>query len=405
MTKLDALYSPKQQQILKRTRESDWFLMINHGAVRAGKTVIDNDVFLMELLRAKENAKADGNDPMYILGATSAGTLYTNVLKELSSKYDIEFKFDKYNNFTLFDVYVVTTYTGNIGGLRSIRGMTAYGAYINEMSLANKEVFDEITKRCSGTGARILGDTNPDHPNHWLKTDYIDNADGKTIVEHNFTIFDNPFLSERYRENLIKSTPTGVFTDRGIYGLWTSGEGAIYRDFNLKENVITRENLDDIPMKRYFAGVDFGFEHYGSMVVMAEDMHSNFYLVEEHAHRHKFIDEWVETAQGIKERYGNIKFYSETARPEYIEELKRNKIRAVKADKKVLAGIEEVAKLFKRNKLFILYDETTRFKEEIFKYSWNERTGEPIKEFDDVLDSIRYAIYTYLKGSSLTILK
>ena len=379
--------------------------MINHGAVRAGKTVIDNDVFLMELLRAKKNAEEDGNDPMYILGATSAGTLYTNVLKEISSKYDVEFKFDKYNNFTLFGVYVVTTYTGNIGGLRAIRGMTSYGAYINEMSLADKEVFDEIVKRCSGTGARILGDTNPDQPNHWLKVDYIDKADGKTIIEHNFTIFDNPFLSKRYVDNLISTTPSGVFTERGIFGRWTSGEGAVYRDFSLEENVITRDQLDDIQMKRYFAGVDFGYDHYGAMLVVGEDFNENFYLIEEHAYRHTFIDEWIEIAKGIKERYGNIKFFSETARPEYIAELKRNGIRSIKADKNRLSGVEEVAKLFKRNKLFVLYDEMDRFKDEIFKYSWNEKTGEPIKEYDDVLDALRYAIYSHLKRSPLSILK
>lgn len=31
---LDELYSPKQQQILKRSKEKDWFMMINSGAVR-----------------------------------------------------------------------------------------------------------------------------------------------------------------------------------------------------------------------------------------------------------------------------------------------------------------------------------------------------------------------------------
>ena len=113
--------------------------MINHGAVRAGKTVVDNDLFLFELKRAKEQAKKDGNDPMYILGATFAGTLQTNILKELTSKYGIEFKFDRFGNFTLFGVYVVTTFTGSIAGLKSIRGMTAYGAYVNEATLANEE--------------------------------------------------------------------------------------------------------------------------------------------------------------------------------------------------------------------------------------------------------------------------
>ena len=27
-------------------------------------------------------------------------------------------------------------------------------------------------------------------------------------------------------------------------------------------------------------------------------------------------------------------------------------------------------------------------------YVWNEKTGEPVKEFDDVQDAIRYAIYS-----------
>ena len=213
-------------------------MMINHGAVRAGKTVVDNDLFLFELKRAKEQAKKDGNNPMYILGATSAGTLQTNILKELTSKYGIEFKFDRFGNFTLFGVYVVTTFTGSIAGLKSIRGMTAYGAYVNEATLANEEVFDEIVKRCSGNGARIILDTNPDHPNHWLKKDYIDTADGERIIANHFTLFDNNFLNKRYVENLINSTPSGVFTERGIYGRWTSGEGAVYPDFDKDKHYI-----------------------------------------------------------------------------------------------------------------------------------------------------------------------
>ena len=179
---LTDLYTKKQIDILKRVKRSDWFMLINHGAVRAGKTQLNNDLFLKELLRVKANAAAEGvNKPMYILAAVSGGTLNTNILRELEDKYNLTFKFDKHGNFTLFGVYVVTTFTGSIAGIRSIRGMTAYGAYINEASLANKEVFDEIIKRCSGLGARIICDTNPDNPQHWLKVDYIDKADNQRM--------------------------------------------------------------------------------------------------------------------------------------------------------------------------------------------------------------------------------
>lgn len=394
LTKLDALYTKKQQKILKRARHKDWFMMINHGAVRAGKTVLDNDLFLFELLRAKKNAEADGNDPMYILGATSAGTLQTNILKELSSKYDIEFKFDRYGNFTLHEVYVVTTFTGNISGLKAIRGMTAYGAYINEATLANKEVFDEIIKRCSGNGARIILDTNPDHPNHWLKKDYIDKADGEKIVTNHFTVFDNNFLNDRYIENLINATPSGVFTERGLYGRWTSGEGAVYADFDEEKHYVKEVPYNETTT--YYCGVDWGYEHWGSIVVVGEASDGRVYLVEEHAAQHEEIDYWVKIAKDIQTRYGRrIPFYADSARPEHVARFVREGLKTQNANKAVLSGIEEVAKLFKEEKLFVLESAVTKFKDEIYQYVWNKKTGEPVKENDDVLDSLRYAIYTH----------
>src|SRR5699024_1463716 len=121
-------------------------------------------------------------------------------------------------SFILAGVKVVQVYTGSIAGLKRARGFTAYGAYVNEASLANEEVFKEIISRCSGDGARILWDSNPDNPNHWLNTDYINNEDDD-IVDFRFQLDDNTFLSERYRESIKSATPTGKFYDRDILGL------------------------------------------------------------------------------------------------------------------------------------------------------------------------------------------
>ena len=396
---IDRLYHDKQLSILKRALREDWYMMINHGAVRAGKTQLDNDLFLMELRRAKKNALKDGvKKPMYILGATSAGTLQTNILKELSEKYGIDFKFDKHGNFNLFGVYVVTTFTGTVAGLRSIRGMTAYGAYINEATLANKEVFDEIRKRCSGLGARIICDTNPDHPNHWLKKDYIDRADNKSIIANHFTVFDNIFLNQRYVDNLIATTPSGMFTERGIYGRWVSGEGAVYRDF--KEDMLIPG--DDIPIDditTYYAGVDWGYEHYGTIVVCGQTADGLVYLLEEHSAQYQEIDYWVEIAKDIKTRFGNIKFYADSARPEHVSRFKREGIRCINADKSVLSGIEQVARLMKQGRFFVCSEKVNKFKDEIYQYVWNEKNGEPVKQNDDVLDALRYAIYTSNQSS------
>ena len=72
---LSDLYSQKQIDILRRSVDRDWYMMINHGAVRAGKTKLDNDLFLMELKRVKKNAAKVGvQKPMYILGAVSSAS-------------------------------------------------------------------------------------------------------------------------------------------------------------------------------------------------------------------------------------------------------------------------------------------------------------------------------------------
>ncbi|RAN53927.1 terminase [Dolosigranulum pigrum] len=367
-------------------------MMINHGAVRAGKTYINNELFLQELTRARENAKKQGEKAMYILGAASSGTLQTNVLREIEDHFGINIRFDQFRNFTLCDVYVVTTFTGSVAGIRSIRGMTSYGAYVNEASLANKEVFDEIVKRCSGLGARIMLDTNPDHPNHWLKTDYIDKADGERIISNHFTLFDNDFLNDRYVENLLAATPSGMFTERGIYGRWVSGEGAVYTDFKPEVHFIDKAPNNIV---HYFCGVDWGYDHYGVIVLCGRLRDGRVVMLREYAKQYKEIDWWVAVAKQLQQEFGErLPFYCDSARSEHVARFKREGLHAHYAHKSILAGIEQVAKLFKQEQLFVVDEIAEQFKNEIYQYVWNERTGKPIKQHDDVLDALRYAIYS-----------
>lgn len=395
---LNELYTPKQVEILKRMRGEDWFISICHGAVRAGKTVVNNDVFLQELIRVKKLAADEGvAEPMYILGGVSSKTIQSNVLQEITNKYGIKFKFDKHNSFVLFGVKIIQTFTGTIAGLKSIRGMTAYGAYVNEASLAHEEVFDEINKRCSGSGARIIADTNPDHPEHWLKKKYIDNP-SKTILKFHFTLFDNNFTSKRYKDNIIATTPSGMFTERGIFGLWTIGQGAIYSDFDDKKHVIDEASVPWKRITKYYAGVDWGYQHYGSIVVIGETDDRTKYLVREYAEQYKEIDYWVSVAKKVVEEFGSkIPFYCDSARPEHVDRFINEGFYAYNANKSVLSGIELVAKGYKENKLFIVRQRVKHFLNEVYQYVWNVKTGEPVKQHDDVQDAVRYAIYSNAK--------
>lgn len=389
------LYHEKQIKVLKYAMNEDYFMLINHGAKRTGKTILNNDLFLFELRRVRDIAnKLNIPLPQYILAGADLGAVQRNVLNELTNKYEIEFKFDKHNRFILFGVQVCCFGHSKINDMGRIRGMTSYGAYINEGTMANEEVFNEIKARCSGEGARILVDTNPDQPEHWLKTNYIDKADGKVIQSYHFKLDDNTFLTDRYKDNIKAATPTGMFYDRDIEGLWVSAEGIVYKDFRKEKHYIKSKDLKDINFVKYFAGVDWGYEHPGAIVLLGKDDKGDIYLLEEHSKQHEEIEYWVNIAKEIKSRYGNISFYCDTARPEYIKRFKKENIKAKNADKAVLAGIGAVARLIKTEKLKIVEDKVDLFKKEIFMYAWNKTTGEPIKVWDDVLDALRYAIYT-----------
>lgn len=392
---LNKLYTPKQIEILKRTNTSDFFILGLHGAKRTGKTVINNDIFLRELRRVRKIAdQLKIKEPMYILAGVSSKTIQNNVLQEIYNRYQLDIKFDKHNSFTLFGVKVVQAFTGTIAGLGGIRGMTAFGAYINEASLANETVFKEIISRCSGDGARIVFDTNPDNPEHWLKKEYID-SESENIISVHFRLDDNTFLSERYIRNIKESTPSGMFYDRDIEGLWVTGEGVVYSDFDGNKHFIN--DISGIDFETYIAGVDWGYSHYGSIVVFGIDKENKWYLIEEHATQFKEIDYWVTIALGVKERYGNINFYCDSARPEHVERFRRERIRAINADKSILSGIEEVARLIKLNRFFVLSPKVKQFKKEIYNYIWDEKTGNPVKENDDVMDSMRYAVYSHMR--------
>ncbi|MCE5605027.1 PBSX family phage terminase large subunit [Staphylococcus pseudintermedius] len=397
MNKLSHQFTDKQFQIYQEIMKKDWFLCILYGAKRTGKTIFNNYMFLEEVLNVRERATKLGiRNPQYILAGYTLGTIQKNVLEELTNMYGLEFTFDKYNRFKLFGVTIVQTPHGNVKGLAAIRGMTAFGAYVNEASLAHPSVFDEIKSRCSGEGARILSDTNPDNPEHWLLKDYIQNED-ESIISYHFELDDNTFLSERYRKNIKATTPSGMMYDRNILGLWVSGDGLVYQDFDKKIHTMTQDELKQIPMKQYFAGVDWGYEHHGVIVVFGMGYDDRFYLIEEHAKQHVFIEDWVRIAHDIKARYGDIPFYCDSARSEHVAKFDEEGINAIFADKRIMRGVELVAHYYKNNRIRIVYDACPRFASEIYNYAWDTKKDLPIKEYDDVMDAMRYALLTFVE--------
>lgn len=407
------LFTEKQIDVYHTFRHSPKLkLLILTGAVRAGKTFIDNFLFIQSVKYAATIAKEQGKPfVQYILAGASYKNIHNNVLSELNATFGLNFKFRQDGSFQmkfkgLPPVKIVLAYTKSSAGVSGIRGMTAYGAYINEASLAKKDVFEEIRSRCSGKGARVICDTNPDVPTHYLKQliDQAEERNDPTIIAKHFTIFDNKEnLDPDYLETMVNSK-SGVFYERDILGLWSSGDGIVYADFDIHENEITRKEYEEMYPEQvrkhgltYIAGVDWGYEHKGCIVVIAVDYQNNFTLIEEHTHKHWQGTDWLAKANEIKARYGNIKFYCDSARPEYVGMFRQNGINAINAYKRILKGVDTVASLIKQRKFKVVKEAINYFEKEIFEYNWDEKTGEPEKKDgnDDVMDTTRYAVATY----------
>lgn len=406
---LDQILTHKQKQVLHSYLHDDWKIMILSGAFRAGKTVMNNYIFVMELKRIAKLAKSRKDPhPQYILAGYSSNSIYTNVISAIESYFGITMKTDRHGHYHLFGVDIVPSYTGSIRGVGSIRGMTSYGAYINEASLATHDVFQEILQRCSIEGARIICDTNPDIPTHWLKTDYIDNPDPKArIKSFTFTIDDNTFLSKDYVESIKAATPKGMFYDRGILGQWVTGDGIVYRDFDKDKMVISREQVpDDL---EYYVGVDWGFAegHENVITVFGDDPDTDTtYLLDIYSSTGKYIDYWIEIAQQIQEKYGyGINFWADSARPEYVSYFQQNGIQARNADKSVMDGVEYCSSRIKLDKFRVLQSCAKPFLDDVYQYVWDPVKGVPKKEHDNVMDSFRYAVFNQHKKVDNQVLR
>lgn len=393
--------------MLQSYLNDDWKYLILNGAVRAGKTVIDNYLFLLELKRIKNLAEREKEPhPQYILAGYSSNSIYTNVISSIENQFGIVMNTDRHGHYHLFGIDIVPAYTGSVRGIGAIRGMNSYGAYINEASLATHEVFQEIVQRCSVESARIICDTNPDIPTHWLKTDYIDNHDPKARIKaFSFTIDDNTFLSKDYVETLKAATPRGMFYDRSILGQWVTGEGIVYRDFDKETMLINEapENLD------YYCGIDWGFAegHENVITVFGDDPDTDVtYLLDIYSSTGKYIDYWVEIAQQIQEKYGyGINFWADSARPEYVSYFQQNGIQARNADKSVMDGVEYCSSRIKLDKFRVLKSCSKPFLDDIYQYVWDPVKGVPKKEHDNVMDSFRYAVFNQHKKVDNQVLR
>jgi len=389
--------SPKQGKILRYDYQVRPKITILEGAVRSGKTVINNGMFY-NMVRANTGACHD-----YIITGHTIGSITRNVLKPLSEDFGINTKLSTFNTFEMYGNLVNCFGTDKADSYKVITGMTAYGWLGNEITLSHSNSIQECFNRCSGEGARIYWDTNPDYPAHPVKADYIDRSGEKleSGAEHikawHFEIDDNPFLPPEYVESLKMNTPEGMWYDRKIKGLWVAAEGLVFELFNHNVHVI---DPFDIPTEwlRYRA-IDFGFRNPFVCLWGAVDGDGRLFIYDEHYEREKLLKYHAEQ---IKKRPGRFSCTVTDHDPQDVAELRTHGIVCSNANKSAEIGREKVAQRLTvqgdgKPRLFITSN-CVNMISEFGRYVWEpQRDGksakeEPVKDNDHAMDALRYMI-------------
>lgn len=394
----------KQLEVIEECRAKKPRVVLLYGAKRSGKTFVNNLLFLAHLSKFK------GKNLDFIIAGSTTSAIFRNVISDLERLLGQSLVATKKGYIEIFGNKVQLLSGEKKGSYKKARGFTSYGTYFNEMSTLEKEFVEECFSRTSGEGARIFCDTNTDSPTHYVKTNYVDKSGGLlpsgklNILAFKWTLYDNTTLSKDYIKSIEDITPSGASYDRHILGEWASKDGLIYKDFTVKNNVKPlKEFKEDI--SEYILGVDWGFEHYGSIVVVGVSKDkTNLYLVDYVAERQKYYEEyWLKKIIEFTNKYKPKAIYMDSARSEYVSktqiEIRKYFGRDVKADnanKSVDEGIDNVGSLIKTSRLIIAEEVFKgRLKEEVYSYTWGE-DGKPIKTNDDVMDALRYAVFTYL---------
>ncbi|MGL4452183.1 MAG: PBSX family phage terminase large subunit [Sarcina sp.] len=392
-------FSEKQEYLLEVIAKENPKILIAYGAKRAGKTFVVGLGFLSYI--------SNFTNKEFIVGGATQASIQRNILNDWEKILGKTFKFHKDGHFKLLGNKIYCFGGENSDSWKSVRGFTAQGALLNEATALHNSFVKECISRCSEKGSIVYMDTNPENPQHSVKVDYID-KDGQrlesgqlNIKAIHFMLDDNDALDPEYVESIKAATPSGVFYDRDILGLWVNAEGVVYKDFVPTKHIISINAIPkDVCWIQFFAGVDWGYEHKGSITVFGMDSKFNIYCIEEHTKKGELIDYWVNIAKGFQKKYGfNLQFFADSARPEHVKRFNDEGIICINANKKVLAGIECVSRIIKANKLFLIQENMTCLPSEFSLYIWNTSSKSSdsavVKTNDDALDSLRYAIYSF----------
>lgn len=388
--------------------------IIADGAIRSGKTVAMSLSFVMWAMWAYAGQN-------FIIAGKTVGAVRRNVLPPLKSMLlsrGYTFEDFRADNLLIIRRGSVENFFYIFGGKdeRSqdhIAGLTAAGAYFDEVALMPQSFVNQATGRCSVDGAQLWFNCNPGGPLHWFKREWIDRAGELNLLYLHFTMADNASLTEAVLERY-RAMYAGVFYLRYIRGLWTMAEGLIYSMYS-EENEYddaARPVALTSTSTRYIA-CDYGTTNPCVFLDIRDDGREIWVENEWRWDSRSQEAQRSETPNLTDAQYADrlLEFMGSAAEDQcmvivdpsaksFIVELQQRGVYVKEGDNDVLDGIRDTASLFHRKQLHI-HRRCTGLIGELRSYVWDEKAAQrgeekPVKMQDHGPDALRYFVNTVL---------
>ena len=383
--------TPGQAEILTYTRDrmlaSERGFVVWAGAIRSGKTV---GAALSLLIHS--TTRPNG---VYILGGESVRSINNNVVPvigELCQLLKMDFKHYRAQNNPWIDIggRKFLLFGGNDESSQdTVQGLTADGAFLDELTTMKKSFVSQVEARCSVPGALRILTFNKLHPFHWTTTDYYNRAasgdSGALLI--NSRIDDNPHLEASFI-NESRREYRGADLQRKIDNEFAVEAGQIYTNAVIETDWERPKRPPDI------VSVDVGIA--GTTAALAVWQVGDHVVIGDEYY-------WVGDIEGrltdgehlsnMLEQWGMPKVWVVDTRATAMKLLLHRTVAEVRpaTGASVERGIRLTQRALHRGSVR-LTTETPHTLAELSAYRWsNTETSQPkpIKEFDHAMDCLR----------------
>lgn len=284
---------------------------IKTGATGSGKSFMDFTVLIPKRL---ERLRGEG---LVVFLGNTRGTLDRNIFEPMREWWPgLVSDIHSDNTIELFGKTAYAMGADNKKHVDRIRGSTIEYAYGDEVTTWSTDVFDMLKSRLRCPHSKFDGTCNPEGPQHWFKKFLDGDAD---IYQQNYTLYDNPFLTDDFVRNLEREYAGTVLFSRYINGLWTAAEGAIYTPWNDDSSRFKR-SVPRQQISRAILGWDFGGNGSASAGVLVGVLkgYKGVAILREYYQKGVITPEkqeaaFVEFARSCQEDYGMVEVRCDSA--------------------------------------------------------------------------------------------